>query len=147
MNFETAAQKAVYEKISPWMKDIFGEQAMFRNDVPGFAIMAGSAFAQVFVFSWGSDDATVSVIAYVVTGADLTPTLMRYLLQENHTMRFGAFSIDKDGDIVFEHTIVGSTCDKAELKASIFAVARTADDYDDQIIARFGGKRAVDNMR
>jgi hypothetical protein len=71
---------------------------------------------------------------------------MRYLLQENDRMRFGSFGVDKDDDVFFEHTIVGSTCDKEEIKASVMAVVITADQYDDQIIAKWGGKRALDQM-
>jgi hypothetical protein len=52
--------------------------------------------------------------------------------------------LDKSGDVTFEHNIVGSTCDKNELKASIMAVVGTADRYDDQIVSRWGGKRASD---
>ncbi len=59
-------------------------------------------------------------------------------------MRFGAFGVDQDNDIFFEHTIVGSSCDKDELKASILAVVYTADQYDEQITQKWGGQRAVD---
>jgi hypothetical protein len=59
-------------------------------------------------------------------------------------MRFGAFGVDKDGDIIFEHTIVGSTIDKEELKSSVKAVLSVADHYDDDIVSRWGGKRALD---
>jgi hypothetical protein len=59
-------------------------------------------------------------------------------------MRFGAFGLDSDNDVFFEHSIVGSTSDKVELKASVMAVVMTADRYDDQISSRWGGTRAVD---
>lgn len=73
--------------------------------------------------------------------------LMKFLLRENDRMRFGAYGLDEDEDIFFEHTIVGSTCDKEELKASVVAVVMTADDADDKIIAKWGGQRAVDRGR
>jgi hypothetical protein len=126
---------------------LFGEFAVARDDVPAIGVVVGSAVAQAIVFPWGEDDATICTRAYVVTGAELTPDLMRYLLRENADMRFGAFGVDDDGDILFEHTIVGSTCDKEELKASVMAVVMTADRYDDQIVARWGGQRALDRKR
>jgi len=147
MQFETPAQQACYEKVAPWMKELFGEFAHFRKDVPAIGVFIGSAFAQVVVFPWGEDDATITTRAYVVTGAELTPDLLHYLLRENADMRFGAFGVDDDGDIFFEHTIVGSTCDKEELKASVMGVVMTADRYDDEIVARWGGQRALDQMR
>lgn len=144
MEFKTASQKACYEKIGPWMKEIFGDFAQARPDMPVFGVVVGSALAQIAVYPWGDDDATICTRAYVVTGAEITPDLMMFLLRSNDDMRFGAFGLDRDNDIFFEHTIVGSTCDKEELKASVFAVVMTADRYDDQIMARWGGQRAMD---
>jgi len=69
---------------------------------------------------------------------------MQFLLRKNDDMRFGAFGLDRDMDIFFEHTIVGSTCDKEELRATVMAVLQTADKYDDEIVAKWGGERAVD---
>ena len=107
-------------------------------------ICIGSAFAVLNVYPWKEDDAVVNTRSYVVTGVELTPDLLYYLLRENDDMRFGAFGIDEDNDIYFEYAIVGSTCDKPELKAAVGAVAATADEYDDLIVERWGGARAVD---
>lgn len=147
MEFRTEAQKACYEKIGPWMKELFGEFAMMRNDAPAIAVVIGSAVAQVGVIPWGNDDATINTRAYVVTGLEASSELMHYLLRENDTMRFGAFGLDDDDDVFFEHAVVGSACDKTELKASVMAVVMTADQYDDKIVARWGGQRAIDRMR
>ena len=146
MEFRSAAQKACYEKIVPWMKELFGEFVMLRTDAPAMAVVIGSAVAQVGVIPWGNDDATINTRAYVVTGAEATSELMHFLLRETDNMRFGGFGLDSDDDVFFEHAIVGSTCDKAELKASVMAVVVTADQYDDKIVARWGGQRALDRM-
>ena len=144
MEFQSDAQKETYEKIKPWMKEIFGEFATMREDSPTFGILVGSAYAQTGVFPWAKDDATITTRAYVVTGTELVPELMLYLLTQNDRVRFGAFGVDADKDIFFEHTIVGSTCDKEELKASIMAVIMTADDEDDKLVAKYGGQTARD---
>jgi len=146
MEFKTASQQACYEKVLPWMKEIFGDFATPREDMPIITVYVGSAIAQVGVFSWGENDATVTSRAYVVTGADLTPDLMKYLLNETADMRFGGFGLDNDGDILFQHAIVGSRADKEELRASVMAVIITADEYDDKIVARWGGQRALDRV-
>jgi hypothetical protein len=124
MEFETRAQQEIYEKVLPWVAEL-----------------------QIGVFPWSEADAVITTRSYVVTGAELTPELMRYLLTENAGMRFGAFGLDEEGDIIFEHTIVGSTCDQKELESSVVHVARTADDYDDLIVERWGGERALDQVR
>ncbi len=144
MEFATEAHKVCYEKIAGYIKELFGEFADIRPDKPFFGLSMGSAFVQVAVFPWGDDDAVVSARAYTVMGAELKPDLLKYLLEKNNTMRFGAFGLDADGDIFFHHAIVGSTCDKKELRTTVMAVMRTADDLDDQIVSRWGGKRASD---
>ena len=146
MDFETDAQKETFEKVRPWMKEIFGEFAVEREDAPSFGIMIGTAYAQTGVFPWGKDDATITTRAYVVTGTELAADLLLYLLNENDRVRFGAFGVDQEKDIFFEHTIVGSTCDKEELKASVLAVIMTADQYDEKIVAKWGGQTARDRI-
>ncbi len=147
MDFQTETQRQCFEKVAPWVKEIFGGSVLRKPDKPILGVMHGSAFAQIGVFPWGDDDAIITTRAYVVTGAELSQDLLRFLLKENAGMHFGAFGIDDEGDIIFEHSIVGSTCDQRELEASVIAVARTADDYDDRIVERWGGERALDQVR
>jgi hypothetical protein len=144
MEFESEAQKKCYERVLPWFKELFGELAVAHDALPLIGVSMGSAFIQTAVFPWGDDDATITTRSYVVTDVQVTADLMRYLLMENARLRFGAFGLDEDGDIVFEHSIVGSTCDKEEVKASVLAVGMVADKYDDEIRARWGGQRALE---
>ena len=129
------------------INELFGEAFVHPDkDVPSFWLTLGSAQIRIFVFPFGDDASTIQVYSTVVLKVENTPDLMEYLLRANVDMRFGAFGIDRDGDVIFQHTIIGDTCDKAELKASIAAVAATADMKDDEIIAKFGGQRALDMM-
>lgn len=144
MDFKTPAQQGIYEKVASLVRELFGEMASPRDDRPSFGIRMGSAWVQTWVSAWGDDDATITTRAWLTTGTELTVDFARYLLNANDDMRFGAFGIDKDGDSFFEHTILGSTATKVELKASILAVATTSDEYDDEIVSRFGGTRMAD---
>lgn len=144
MDFSTAAQKETYERIAPWVKELFGVFAKAREDKPAFWVAVGSAQAQLMVLPWGSDDATITTRSWVVTDVELTPDLMRFLLRKNNEVRFGAFGVDDDDDIFFEHTISGATCDKEEIEHSVKAVVSVADEFDDQIVERWGGRRARD---
>ncbi|MEE3715678.1 YbjN domain-containing protein [Tumidithrix elongata RA019] len=146
MQFQTPAQEACYHKIAVWMREIFGKFPCARQDVPGLGIFMGSALVEVLVFPWNEDDAVINTRSYVVTGAEIKPDLMRFLLDENASMIFGGFGIDPNGDIVFEHSIVGSTCDRKELESSVKAVLEIADEYDDAIVEKWGGKRALDRL-
>jgi hypothetical protein len=144
IQFQSAAQEQTYNKVKTWIKEIFGDFATPREDSPSFAVYVGSSYSSVSVMPWGEDDAVVTTRSWIVTGVEMTQELLYFLLRENDTMRFGAFGLDSDNDVFFEHTIVGSTADKVELKASVMAVVMTADRYDDQISSRWGGTRAID---
>lgn len=146
LEFENDVQKATYEKVKAMLNEIFGEMLMARDDSPMFGITMGTAFAQVLVAPWGDDDAVVVTRSYVVQNIEIGGPLCVFLMKANGTMRFGAFGADDDS-VFFQHTILGTTLDKGELRSSVIAVVRTADDYDDQLVAQFGGQRAVDVMR
>jgi hypothetical protein len=144
MNFQHQAHEEIYKKVGAYLKEVFGEMVHTRADHPSYVVPMGSTFANVNVYPWGETDATVNVRAWVVMGAEMTPELMHYLLRQNDDFRFGGFGLDKENDIFFEHTIVGSTLDKEELKASVLAVVGTADRYDDEIQRKWGGRKAMD---
>lgn len=143
MEFKTRAQQESYQKVLGWMQELFSDYPWEKLDEPGVGICLGSAWVEVRIYPW-QEDAIICSRSYVVSGAELSPDLLRFLLRTNTDTMFGGFSIDGDGNIVFEHNIVGSTCDPNELEESVLAVLETADDYDDKIVERWGGKRALD---
>jgi hypothetical protein len=144
MEFAHKVHLDCYQKVSAFMKDLFGEQVHVRDDMPILGLRMGSAFAQTGVWAWGEANAVVVTRAIVVREIELTPELMHYLLRKNDEMRFGGFGLDSDGDIFFQHALVGTTCSKEELRASVLAVGQVADDLDDQIVARWGGRKAYE---
>ncbi|NET51550.1 MAG: YbjN domain-containing protein [Merismopedia sp. SIO2A8] len=146
MEFETTAQKACHEKVAQWMNELFTDVPWEPLDgEPGFGLFMGSAWAEVHVYPWGDDDSVVNIRSVVVSGANLKTDLPQFLLRENAELRFGAFALNDAGDVLFEHTIVGSTCDPNELEASVREVLETSDDYDDKIVERWGGQRELDS--
>lgn len=144
MEFQNEVQQQVYERIGPWLTELFGEAAKPRTDLPAFGVRGDSGYVTVYVWPWGEDEAYVLTRAYVASGAKIDEDLLRFLLHKNTEFTFGAFGLDDDGDILFEHSIVGSRCDLEELRASVRAVLYTADKYDDEIVAKWGGRRALD---
>ena len=135
----------VSEKVNSYLTTIHGEGYGRNSEAPNnFRIRNGSAIVNISVQEWGEDEAAILFRAWVIQKAEMTPDLMYYLLRKNETMRFGAFGIDDVHDIFFEHSIVGSTCDIEEFRASLKAVAVISDGLDDEIQGQFGGLRAVD---
>jgi hypothetical protein len=146
MKFITTAQQICYKKIEPWVAEICQDQYIPPSNLPIFIVPVGSATAMIEVLPWGVDESVISAWSYVVTGAEITNELMRFLLDQNFNLQFGAFSLDKDGDIRFQASLIGSSCDKNELQTSVTTVLEAADEFDDRIIKIWGGKRATDRM-
>lgn len=147
MEFVSKAHKEIYERVGEWMKELFG---MFFDPVPGvpvYIFRQGDTLTQITVGSWSTDDASITVRSYVVHDVEPSKELMHFLLTENAQFRYGAFGLDTDDDVFFEHAIVGSTCDPEELKASVLAVANVSDRYAERIIPEYGGVKTVDKLR
>ncbi|WP_413168201.1 T3SS (YopN, CesT) and YbjN peptide-binding chaperone 1 [Capilliphycus salinus ALCB114379] len=144
MMFKTEAQENCYHKILGWMDELFENYPWEKLDEPGFGLFLGSAWVEVLISPWEEDETVIKTLSKVVIDAKITPELTSFLLQENSEMMFGAFSINRSGEILFGHSIVGSTCDPEELEASVLTVLEVSDDYDDKIIQTWGGKRALD---
>ncbi len=85
-------------------------------------------------------------MAYCVQDAEVDDDLLRGLLELNHTLPFGSFSL-VGRDIFFSHALLGQTMERSNVLATIAAVANVSDEYDDLIVEKFGGLRALDRIR
>jgi hypothetical protein len=144
MKLETSVQEEVFRRVAGWAVELFGAAAKPHPDGARMRIEFGSSFVDVSVSPVGDKEAVVVARAPVVAGASITPELMRYLLSKNTASRFGAFGIADDGEIELRYALVGTTCQKAELRASLQYVMLAADLADDEIVKRWGGIRARD---
>ncbi|MEI6451806.1 MAG: YbjN domain-containing protein [Actinomycetes bacterium] len=147
MEFQTEAHRVGYERCLGLAKEVFGESIIIMDDRPGFAFVSGTTLVTAIVGPWGTDGATLQAYAPVVTGAEMNLELAMFLLNENDDMRYGAFSVHKDGTIYFNYNVVAGTIDKDEFKAAILGVVATADQYDDRIVAKWGGQTIKDGAR
>ncbi len=109
-----------------------------------FAISHGSSQIIILTRPYTETETAVECIANVVTGGNITPDLMKYLLRKNSELHFGAFGLLFDDTIIFSHTITGAHLDDNELLNSIDSVAVITDHYDDEIVSIAGGKRAIE---
>jgi hypothetical protein len=144
MKFESKAQQETYEKIEPWMKELFGQFVTTDADQPLFWVNIGSTWVGVGVMPWADNGSIIFARANVVSGANLNQDLLQYLLNQNDHMYFGGFGIDDAGDIFFQHTIIGNTAQKEELRATATSVVLMADKFDDQIVNAWGGQRMLE---
>ncbi len=99
--------------------------------------------AHVFVVpAWLPDERTVLRV-FAVTNLDVpvTARLTSYLLAKNLDFVLGSFALDADkGAVWFNHNLLGQYLDPDELEATVVAVAQTANELDDEIKDRFGGR-------
>jgi hypothetical protein len=158
MQFETTTQQRAYERVMRWMDEIAGDsdpevRVELDPEYPIFGVSYGSAYVEVEVaaFSWENDDgseeedALLVISGDVVAGANVDVACMRYLLQKNEELAIGAFSLGEDDEIALSTTIPFSYCqDSEELETYLIMICDTADTLDDEIIARWGGRRAAD---
>jgi hypothetical protein len=129
-----------------------GKSPAFKKvDESLYVVRQGSSYVMISVVPTGKgskhdDRAIVRVVANVASGVKAEASLFRQLLIINGRVRFGAFAYVPDGDvIVFLHSILGgSNMDDKELVATVHDVAVVADEYDDRIVARYGGQRMQD---
>jgi hypothetical protein len=107
-----------------------------------YTVKQGSTYVLINVVAWNKDAAVVRCVAQLVKGVQMDGDLAQQLLELNAHMRFGAFAYDPDGDLVlYQHSILGgATLDPEELLATVRDVALIADEYDDRIIAKYGGQ-------
>ncbi|CAN1208949.1 T3SS (YopN, CesT) and YbjN peptide-binding chaperone 1 [Tumidithrix helvetica PCC 7403] len=146
MMFQNAAQQACYEKIAGWVKEIYAGATTPAQDLPLFLLRQGSTAAAIEVLPWGEAEAIISIWSYVVTDVEIDPDLLRYLLKLNDRAHFCGFSMDDDGDIRIHATLLGTSCDRTNLSLAVKEVLDSGDRYDDEIVARWGGRRVIDHL-
>lgn len=116
--------------ISVSQKDIDPELSEFWND---------HQLSHNFVEIWAP------VIVDVKPSADV----FEWVARDGQEYNYGGFRVINDGDsknvqLIFRVSLPGDTLDPGELKDALLAVALTADELDDDLKKRFGGKRIED---
>lgn len=109
-----------------------------------YSVRFGSARVFVRVWDWGDGDVVISLWAPVVIGATRSPELFEHVALTSDSFVFGHLGLDArdDGtvDISLSHRILGNYLDEPELMHAVMALVRTADQLDDDLAARFGGR-------
>ncbi len=107
----------------------------------------GIASARVFIVPTWIEKGSTVVRVFAITNLDVpvTAELTTYLLEKNLEFVFGGFALDAEaGAVWFNHNILGDFAHPGQLEATLAAVVQTADEYDDEIKQRFGGRLYVE---
>jgi hypothetical protein len=130
----------VKEKVQRYLLEVLNTVSVDRDG--DFTFREGSARLFISVQSFGDDKTTVKIVAPIVHDIPANPEVYKYAATEG-SYKFGHISCSEiDGKIsmYFVHTLLGDFLDPEELKMATFLLARTADEIDDQIKEKFGGR-------
>jgi len=145
MRFEHSHHEETHGRVGKILGELF-DAPHLDEDNAHFYVGYGSTVLEISVEPYGPEEITVEVTAYCVQGLDLNEDLLLGLLELNHTLPVGAFSL-VGKDLFFSQSIFGRSIDRKNLLGTIAAVADVSDEYDDRIVEKYGGQTALDRIR
>ena len=149
-----ATVEVTTQKVQRILIDGFNDVRLRKGG--GFFLEVGSSGAFVEIHSWTPDsdgNPRSLVFIWAPLGRDVpkTPELFHWAAVDGQQYRIGSVSVLEDQDktkdtcfLQFDHTLLGDYLDPAELVTAVGAVMYTADDLDEVVHTRFGGKRYSD---
>lgn len=145
MDFKHSHHQETHERVGEILRELFEAPHLDEEDAH-YYVGYGSTILEISVEPYGPEETTVEITAYCVQGVDPTESLMAGLLEQNHELPIGAFSL-VGRDIFYSHSIFGRSIDRQNLLGTIAAVAEVSDEYDDRIVDKYGGETALDRIR
>lgn len=109
----------------------------------------------ISVMDWGPNkdgdpQSLVRISAPILWEVDPSPALYEWIAREGGTYLFGHVSAHADASapgklfLAMSHTLLGDYLDEQELSSAMYAILGTADQLDDELKGKFGGKRLAD---
>jgi len=132
--------RAVREKVQRYLTDFLGTIQIDRDDRITFR--HGSARVFVSVAEFGPDKTVVRITAPTNSEVTPTPDFYHYVATENKYVFGSMVAVESQGKagVLFKHSLLGDTLDPDELLLAVGLVAGTADEIDNEIKSRFGGR-------
>lgn len=143
--FHTQCQEEVYRQVKSYLDELV-EEHYDDAEHCDFYLKYGSTVLEISIEPYEDDDAVIEILAFCVQGVEPTFELMQELLKLNAVVPLGAFSMDGN-DIFFSHSILGRRLRGEQLIASLDSVASISDEYDEKLVARYGGETALERLR
>ena len=130
----------VKEKVQRFLLEVLNTVAIDRDG--DFTFREGSTRLFISVQPFGEASASVRIVAPIISEAPASPELFKFIATDG-SYKFGHLTCQEKGgkvSILFNHTLLGDFLDPDELKLAVFLMARTADELDDEIVKKFGGR-------
>lgn len=145
MEFENDVQAQTHAQVGEYLGELFDEPVHEEED-GHFYVRFGSTVLEISVDPYGPEEAAVVVMAYCAQDVELEEELLLGLLELNHSLPFGGFSI-VGSDVFFSYSILGHNLDRRTLLAALNTVATISDEYDDRIVEKYGGQTALQKIQ
>ena len=147
------AVDVISAKVQRMLIGEFGNVRLTKDG--GFAIDIGSTVVFIEIKEWTADkdnNPRSLVYLWAPLGRDVkqSPELYEWAATEGRQKWFGGVAVQKSEDgktafVSYDHTLLGTTVDPDELVSAVQMVGWTADDLDDVVTTKFGGKRYTDS--
>jgi Putative bacterial sensory transduction regulator len=145
MELEQDVRAETFDRLKEYLSELF-EEPFHDPETDHFYVRYGTTVLEISVEPYGHEEAIVVIMSYCVQEVELAEDLLLGLLELNHELPCGAFSL-VGNDIFFSHSLFGRSLEPRDLLRAITAVATVADDYDDRIVARYGGQTALERIQ
>jgi len=143
--FEHEVQEQTFHKVKEYLSELF-EEPYHDPENDHFYVRYGTTVLEISVEPYGPEESVVTIMSYCVQDVEMEDDLLLGLLELNHQLLCGSFSV-VGSDIFFAHSLFGSSLEPRDLLRAITSVATLADDYDDRIVARYGGQTALEKIQ
>ncbi len=143
--FHTQSQEEVYRQVKSYLDELVDEHFDDAEHCD-FYLKYGSTVLEISIDPYEEDDAVVEVLAFCVQGVEATFEMAQELLQLNSVVPLGAFSV-VNNNIFYSHSFLGRRLRPEQFIASLDAVASISDEYDERLVARYGGETALERLR
>jgi hypothetical protein len=143
--FLTQCQETVYRQVKSYLDDLVDEHFDDAKHCD-FYFKYGSTVLEISIDPYEEDDAVIEVLAFCVQGVEPSFEMMQELLRINSQVPLGAFSM-LGNDIFYSHSFLGGRMRPEQFIASLDSVASISDEYDDKLVARYGGETALECLR
>lgn len=143
MNEELIIKK-LRNRVEGYLREIVGSYQVTRTG--DYTFRHGSTRIMIHPSILGDMNKSIlQIIALTVMNVDVNDDLIRYINDLNSRVYFGKFiAMKPEKMVVCTHSLLGDKLDKEEFLTGVAAVAFLSDKYDDEIVKKFGGIRAID---
>ena len=126
-----------------------------QGDTIGVVFTDSSTQVHIRIIDWGKGKdgeprSLVRISSPILRGVKPAPALYEYIAREAPRLWFGNIAVWDDEEspgmvsLTLGHTLLGDYLDEEELRSAMFGVLNSADELDDVLQKRFGGKRWVE---